>query len=257
MAKRKDFEFLRDVIGVAGRPKQVITPVIQAPPQIHIQKRYFVGLDLGLEADHSAVCVLEGGKGPVIRELRRMPLGRLYSDVAADVADLAAKLGPCIIGADGTGVGRPVLEMLQAKLPSTARMFGIIITSGHKADWSGNVIHVPKRELVSTLTTALHAGSLKLAAGIEHAALLRHELSRFSIKAKHATGTLTYEAWRDADHDDLVLAACISAWLEDQLKPTVVATISDRIGKPVVNIGGETTLTLASAWPKRQRRVRI
>ncbi len=42
--------------------------------------------------------------------------------------------------------------------------------------------------------------------------MLVEELQNFKLKITTA-GNDTYEAWRESDHDDLVLAAAMAAWL--------------------------------------------
>jgi hypothetical protein len=46
---------------------------------------------------------------------------------------------------------------------------------------------------------------------LPEAAVLVRELATFSAKLSRA-GSETYEAWREQDHDDLVLAVALAAW---------------------------------------------
>jgi len=71
---------------------------------------------------------------------------------------------------------------------------------------------VPKRNLVSALQVALQSGTLKIAEGLELAQVLRRELLNFRVKVNIATAHDSYEAWREGDHDDLVLAAALATW---------------------------------------------
>ena len=52
---------------------------------------------------------------------------------------------------------------------------------------------------------------LKISRALPEAAQLVEELQNFKIKVTLA-GNDTYEAWRESDHDDLVLAAAMAAW---------------------------------------------
>ena len=71
--------------------------------------------------------------------------------------------------------------------------------------------NTPKRDLVSVLQVLLQSKRLKIAAGIEHRDLLLNELSTFSAKIT-TTAHDTYEAWREGQHDDLVLALALACW---------------------------------------------
>ena len=61
------------------------------------------------------------------------------------------------------------------------------------------------------LAIIFQAGRLKISRKLPEAAQLVEELQNFKIKVTLA-GNDTYEAWRDSDHDDLVLAAAMAAW---------------------------------------------
>ena len=71
--------------------------------------------------------------------------------------------------------------------------------------------NVPKRELVSNLAIQFQSERLKIARNLPEAAQLVEELQNFKMKITLA-GNDTYEAWRESDHDDLVLAAAMAAW---------------------------------------------
>ena len=58
----------------------------------------------------------------------------------------------------------------------------------------------------------LQSGRLKIARELEHAETLKAELLNFRVKINIATGHDSYEAWREGDHDDLVLAAAMATW---------------------------------------------
>jgi hypothetical protein len=50
------------------------------------------------------------------------------------------------------------------------------------------------------------------APGLALAPVLTEELSRFKMKFNAATAHDSYAAWREGDHDDLVLATALAAW---------------------------------------------
>ena len=75
---------------------------------------------------------------------------------------------------------------------------------------------MPKRNLVSALQVAFSTGRLKIAKGLDLAKVLKEELLNFRMKINLATGHDSYEAWREGEHDDLVLAAALAVWAADR-----------------------------------------
>jgi hypothetical protein len=71
---------------------------------------------------------------------------------------------------------------------------------------------VPKQDLVSALEVPFHKGTLKVAKGLEGWPKLREELLNFRRKQNTRTAHISYEHWRESDHDDLVLAAALACW---------------------------------------------
>jgi hypothetical protein len=70
---------------------------------------------------------------------------------------------------------------------------------------------VAKRDLVGAVQVPLRDRRLKIAEGLPLAAVLAEELSAFRVKVTVA-GNETFEAWRERDHDDLVLAVALALW---------------------------------------------
>ncbi len=110
---------------------------------------------------------------------------------------------------DRTGVGRPVVDLMREKqlpiIPVTITT-GTSVTGGTLAGYN-----VPKRDLVSNLAILLQADRLKISNALPGAAQLVEELQNFKMKITLA-GNETYEAWRESDHDDLVLATAMACW---------------------------------------------
>ncbi len=48
--------------------------------------------------------------------------------------------------------------------------------------------------------------------GLPLAEVLKDELLNFRVKINEATGHDSYEAWREKDHDDIVLATALACW---------------------------------------------
>jgi hypothetical protein len=109
---------------------------------------------------------------------------------------------------DGTGVGVPVVNMFQQR---GRPLLPIVITGGDAISYMGRTVRVPKRDLVSVLQVLFHSKRLKIAAGVAERDTLLGELANFSAKiTQHANDT--YEAWREGQHDDLVLALALACW---------------------------------------------
>src|SRR5262249_44300270 len=45
--------------------------------------------------------------------------------------------------------------------------------------------------------------------------VVTRELQNFTVKIKLSTTNETFEAWRERDHDDLVLAVALAAWVAE------------------------------------------
>jgi hypothetical protein len=197
------------------------------PPQTEIE--YTIGLDLGKLQDYSALCVVERTAPPegeptyAVRHLRRWPLGTAYTTIAADVSATAYRpaLGRPRIAADATGVGQAVMEMVGGALRAEAgdgrgaELCPVLITGGQAVTRGPNLTwHVAKVQLVSVLQALLSSRRLKIATGLPEAEVLIGELQAYKTKVTGA-GNETFGAWRERDHDDLVLAVALALWLAD------------------------------------------
>jgi hypothetical protein len=211
-----------------------------------------VGLDLGQQRDYTAIAVVERGyvnagalynaeyyhrgewvhraREPVrleyrVRHLERPPLETSYVDVVERILELLTSLAKLdtelVLAVDTTGVGRPVADMLKSRLQKWLRAGQkreittgwITITGGDsvtKAEGGG--IRVPKRDLASAPLVLMQNGQLKIAESMALADALRKELLNFKVKINIATAHDSYEAWREGDHDDLVLAVAMACW---------------------------------------------
>jgi hypothetical protein len=178
------------------------------------------GLDLGQTSDFSALALLARDRAGVyaVTHLRRWQLGTRYTDVVRDVAALTRKPPlhnpPLVV--DGTGVGAAVVDLfLEADMPG--RVVPVVITGGARASLDAETgrLHVPKRELASTLQVLMQSRRLVVARGVELAETLAREMANFKVKVT-ASANETYEAWRSGDKDDLVLAVAVAAWVAER-----------------------------------------
>jgi hypothetical protein len=129
----------------------------------------------------------------------------IYGDF--QVVDQGA-VGPDL-AVDATGVGRGVVDLLR----SYGLEFNAVqLTSGLKTNRDSGYWNVPKRDLVSLAIVSFQNGWIKLAEGLPHREQLEHELRNYRTKINLRTGHETFEAWRDRDHDDLVLALALAIW---------------------------------------------
>ena len=182
---------------------------------------YFVGLDLGQASDYTALAILERTAGALpdepnfaVRHLHRYPLGTSYPAIVANVVDLLSR--PPLVTAsptlavDGTGVGKAVVDLFRREdLPGDFEP--VIITGGDLETYEGDVRRIPKRDLVGVVQVALQTARLKIAPSLADAPTLQRELETFKATVAIAPQD-TCEAWREGQHDDLVLAVALALW---------------------------------------------
>ena len=191
---------------------------------------YFIGLDLGQARDHTAIAVLERteislGQSPVtfspiiekrrsFRHLERLPLGLDYPSIVEHVRELVQRpelaQSTTTLVVDATGVGRPVVDLLRrAGLP--CRLMPVTITGGDKETCESGMWHVPKRDLIAGMVVLFQRGGVEICGHLPESETLAAELGNMRIKVS-LSGQDTYGAWREGEHDDLVLAAALACW---------------------------------------------
>jgi hypothetical protein len=179
-----------------------------------------LGLDLGQASDYSALVALEqaatsGARHYAARHLERFPLGTSYPAVSARIRELvsAPPLADCRLVVDQTGVGRAVVDLLRQEGLS-AWVMPITITSGHAIRWDGSSTHVPKRELVGVLQVLLQTRRLKISRHLALGEVLKKELQNFRVQIT-ASAHEVFGAARQGEHDDLVMALALAAWVSE------------------------------------------
>jgi hypothetical protein len=193
-----------------------------------MNRRYFVGLDLGQANDYTAAAVLEemakggGEKDYAVRHLERyrhVSYPEIVDRILALLNSAVLKHRNTLI-IDGTGVGAPVLDMFRKR---NRQFRGVLITGGDtETRGEDGLYRVPKRNLVSGLQILLQSERLKIAGSLELAQTLKAELLNFKVDINLKTTHDSYEAWREGDHDDLVLAAALAAWGASKVPPLTV-----------------------------------
>ena len=187
---------------------------------------YIVGCDLGQVNDFTAITVLSEPDGlprpgltpagmarPLtLRHLERLR-GVSYPAIVAHVTALLhapaiASTGAALV-VDATGVGRAVTDMFrQAQLSPVA----VTIHGGDAVTRDVGGYRVPKRDLVAVVQVALQNREIRIADALELAPVLRAELAGFRVTINPATAHDSYAAWREGQHDDLVLSTALAIW---------------------------------------------
>ncbi len=190
---------------------------------------YMVGLDLGQSRDYTAIAIVErseskGGWDGVayawkkvaalrLRYLERMPLGTPYPEIVARVKEVVQHrelADRCTLVVDGTGVGRPVVDLLyDARLGCD--VLAATMTCGEVERSSHGYYGVPKRDLIAGLQVLLQQGKFQIAANLEHGPLLVKEMAEMEVRVT-AAGREQYGTWREGQHDDLTFAVALACW---------------------------------------------
>jgi hypothetical protein len=204
---------------------------LQSPKEEH---RYLVGLDLGQANDYTALGILHQKfvesrhrfeyELPYLERVRGMPYPLIVDKVEALLKkpELQASEPPLLI-IDKTGVGAPVCDMFNPKFMQmhdnfqsnmvalNKNVIEITITAGHTPSRVIGGYHVPKRDLVFALLAIYQSQRIKVAEALPLAEPLKGELTNLKLKI-NASGHDSYSAWRESEHDDLVLCLALSAW---------------------------------------------
>jgi hypothetical protein len=205
--------------------------------------KFYIGLDLGQASDYTALIVMQKvddktGNIYHIRRLERIR-GAPYPDITQKVKTIMAS--PALAGhkdlvVDQTGVGAPVVDLLrQAGLKPVA----VSIHGGAATTREGDNWKVPKRDLVGTLQVLLQSGRFKVSNKLKLGPILQAEMLNFKVKIDPITAHDSYSAWRDNEHDDLVLSAALAAWwAERQPKPIGPLIFTGQTKTPLCVSGG-------------------
>jgi hypothetical protein len=203
--------------------EQLRRPAPPRPPEI------LAGLDLGKVSDYSALAVIERTEAQengrrvgryAVRGLRRWQLHTDYTKIAADLSEMYDRPPLCgtALAVDATGVGNAVVEIVRAARPR-CKIVPVVITGSQQSlaqydprrGWT-----VPKKVLADTLQALLGTRRLKASPDLPDYKVLTRELQAFTVKVNIATGNESFEAWREKDHDDMVLAVAIACWFGEQ-----------------------------------------
>jgi len=148
-----------------------------------------------------------------VRFLERVRLGTPYPDVVGRVREVLrrpALAGRCTLVMDATGVGAPVLDLLR-RANLGRGIAPVILTGGERESRAGGFWYVPKRDLISGLQLMLEKLELGLPAKLAASRTLARELADLEERMT-SRGGASFGAWREGQHDDLVIAAALACW---------------------------------------------
>jgi hypothetical protein len=191
---------------------------------------YFVGLDLGQSRDHSALAVVERADLVLdeidhvtyarlmerryrVRFLERVALGTPYPNVVERVREVVrAKplVGRCTLVVDATGVGAPVVDLLQ-RAQLGCGIEAVILTGGERESSAEGVRCVPKQDLLGGLRVMLEKRELGLPVKYGPSRLLVKEMVEMETWMGDRGGR-SFGARREGAHDDLVMASALACW---------------------------------------------
>lgn len=200
----------------SGRIYQHEIPDPPSPPAD--KTTTIIGLDLGQRQDYTALAgvqKLQHLDDPPVYQVRRLKRWR-EEPYTAIRDELLARLpvweltGQDRLVVDATGVGVAVTDIFrEAKFPT--KLEAITITAGFNSTRVPGGWHVPKRDLIAVVAVLLEQRRITVADGLPESQTLKAELGNFRTKIT-AAGNDTFAAWREADHDDLVLAVALACW---------------------------------------------
>lgn len=179
---------------------------------------FHLGLDLGLRRNPTALALLEDVTRPtgefdyvhyvpkmetvlVLRDLRRLPLETPYAEIPGYLETYLqgpARQGAVHLAVDATGVGVPVVELLErAHLP--AQLHPIVITGGAAVGRLAHATTVPRGMLLHNVRVILETGGLRIPARLRLLRDLKRELQSLGDPKSQAP-------------DDMAFALALALW---------------------------------------------
>jgi hypothetical protein len=228
--------------------------------------RFLCGLDIGKSGDPTALTILERHMilmGGVLeprfdcRFLERVPLQTAYPTMVEGVRKrLLALNAPCVLVIDATGVGAVIVDLFRegwtdydpitlerVTMPGKPVIIAVTISANagtgvretpaaQQVTWDNWI--VPKRSIVFGLIVALQQRRFRVAQALPDAAMLFKEGQNFAWKPS-AAGNDLYGAWREGQHDDMLLAVAIAVWWGELYAPRTLPTTSTQYATPSGN----------------------
>ena len=178
-----------------------------------------IGVDVGQKRDPTAVCVVEleerGGESHyLVRHLERLALGTAYPAVVERLHGIASGIARRCgrrprLYLDATGVGKPVLDLLVARVPEAIGVYFVRGDQRREEVLDGRrQVKLGKAHLVRRLQALMDHHRIHLPQTPEAKALGR-ELANYEIRIdEKARGR--FGAFRSGTHDDLVTALALA-----------------------------------------------
>lgn len=197
---------------------------------------YIFATDLGQMHDYTANAIIRrvfkrsaspgpldiavGAEGKVTVEHTYQLVGLFRPDLRTPYTEIVTQIkgfmespelkGKTDLLADATGVGRPVIDMLRAvDLAPIPITIGAGLTVSPSDDGG---FHVPKRDIAGAIQALFGTYRIKTAAKLDLVPVFLKEMQEFVLKQNKTTGAESFEAWRDKEHDDVVLAVGLGCW---------------------------------------------
>jgi terminase large subunit-like protein len=201
---------------------------------------YVIAADLGRLHDHTAVIGLRRGDNDVLEVvgIERLDLGMSYPAQVRHLAILTKQRefsGRCILAVDATGVGAAVVDLLRPAIRPTP-FYGVTITGGDTATREMRDWRVPKRDLVSAAQVGLQQRRIKLPSSSALSTVLVEELMAYQVSISSGGHDTYGNDWRQAQHDDLVLALAIGIYVADHTKPRPMRTFGHLLTTTRANV---------------------
>lgn len=177
-----------------------------------------------------------------LERVRNVPYPQIVSKTT-EIMHSPALAGNAALVVDQTGVGAPVVDLFrQAGLNPV----GVLIHGGDKASHEGGTWRVPKRDLVGSLQVLFQSSRLKISKKLPLASVLQTELMNFKVKIDPVTAHDSYSAWREQDHDDLVLSVALAAWWGARYVEPLILSV-----QPIYKTYDDLDGGLCSSWRRR------
>lgn len=145
--------------------------------------------------------------------LDRPPKGTTYERVNSEIRKIMEKpaYADTTLVVDATGVGRPVVERME---DLGLNPIPVVITGGvneihEPGDWAWRV---PKKNLVTVAQICFMRGLIRMPQGHPLAKVAEAEIRNFRRKQNPVTMNDSFEAGRESEHDDIMLALCLALW---------------------------------------------
>ena len=147
------------------------------------------------------------------------------------------KLPGSVLALDYTGVGRPVYDMF---VEAGLYPVGVLIHGGDRVNHEQgySIYRVPKRDLIGVLKILIQNQQanrypmMQIAKKLDLAETLKAEIHNLKVKIDPATAHDSYSAWREGDHDDLILSLGLAAWWGQQNPVVYFEAMTQTFGSP-------------------------